>query len=167
MSETVIFRGSYIRSMELRNGESDRHCRINITADWSDTVREAMGWGEVPEGFGSADLSGRLAASHLILTPASKELRRNEMQINAEEVHEFEVRPLKDSKGEPTGRELRFMVTSAAPDTAAKVEAYCAVVGRGLAALKVSYVKQDELPLADSAEVLDVHRANLELIELA
>lgn len=45
MSETVVFEGAYMRSFEFRNGDGDKHIRIQITASWKEEVRRAMHWG--------------------------------------------------------------------------------------------------------------------------
>lgn len=155
MSETIIFRGVYIRSVELRNGDGDRHVRVHLTGDWTGPVREDMDWSELPESFGKADLVGRLAASHMILTPAGRELKRQEVQFACEEVNGFIIVPLKDGEGDVTGRELRFSIRTRAAEACALLEAYCNTVGRGLAQLKVSYVKQENLPLDGGPEVKD------------
>jgi hypothetical protein len=167
MSDTIIFRGAYIRSLELRNGD-DRHARIQMTADWTEPVRQHMEWDDAPEGFGACDLVGRLAASHIILTPNGKELKRHELQIAADDVNGFHLVPVKDGEGDVTRRELRFTVKTTQPDAAAQIEAYCQAIGRGAGQLKVSYVKQDELPLGDQqepisatlrGEALEMHQA--------
>ena len=152
MSDTVIFRGAYIRSFEFRNGDGDKHTRIQFSADWTEPVRRAMAWGECAEGFAAADLVGRLAASHVILTPSPRELKQHELQIDAEEVSGFNIVPLKDSEGGLTGRELRFAVKTTSADAEALLAAYCRTVGRGLAQLKISYVKQEEMALEEAAE---------------
>lgn len=165
MSATVIFRGAYIRSFEYRNGENDRHVRIHITADWTDTVREAMVWDDIGEGHGGTDLIGRLAAEYLILTPSGKGLKDHQVQINVKEATKFEVLPRKDKEGETSGHELRFMVKTTDSDVPGLLQHYCATMGRGLAQLKLAYSKQEELPLDGpplTGEALARHQREME-----
>jgi hypothetical protein len=97
---------------------------------------------------------GRLAASNLQLVPSKRELKPLGLEMAVDEVSGFNLVPLKDGKGESTGRELRFTVKSTATDAAKNLEQYVHTVGRGLARLEVSYVKQENLPLEEKKEAL-------------
>jgi hypothetical protein len=152
MSDTIIFRGAYIRRVELRNGEDGRHVRIEFTADWSKPVREHMGWGDVGEGIGACDLVGELVGSAMTLTPSKRELAPLAVEVEVSQVSSFNVVPVKDAEGEPTNRELRFTVKTGALDAAKKIEQYVHAIGRGVAQLNISYVKQEELPLERAAD---------------
>jgi len=149
MSDTIVFRGAYIRSFEFRNGDGDKHVRIQMTADWSAPVCEHMEWGDVPDGFAACDLIGKLAASTVIFTPSGRGLKDHEIEIGADDVSGFNLVPIKDGEGEVTGRELRFTIKSTANEAAALLECYCKQIGRGVAQLKVSFAKQEVLPLTE------------------
>lgn len=147
MAETILFRGAYIRRCEIRNGEDAREVRVEMTADWTETVREKMEWGEVPHGHGGGYLLGELVASTMQLTPAGRELKEWQLDLNINKVTGFVQVPLKDSEGNTTGRELRFSVRATAEATAAKVEEYCARIGRHAGLLKIKFQHQEELAL--------------------
>lgn len=156
MADTVLFRGAFIRSFEFDNGTDARSVRINVTADWTDKVREAMEWTEVPKGYAKSSLIGSLAGSNMILTPSKKELRGHEFDIEIDEVSNFVVLPVLDKEGEVRARELRFTIKSSSKGCAAKVEAYCQKMGREAAQLKVSYVVQEVFADAETqAAVVD------------
>lgn len=156
MADTVLFRGAFIRSFNYKNAKDSRHTKIEFTADWTDKIREAMKWPEVPEGYEKVDLIGKLSASHMILTPSKRELRDHEFQIEIDEATDFTVIPTLDKKGEVKSRELRFAITSTSKGCAAKVEAYCQKMGREAAQLKVSYVVQEVFADAETqADVVD------------
>jgi uncharacterized protein YsxB (DUF464 family) len=65
------------------------------------------------------------------------------MEVNV--VNGFNVVPVKDSEGEINSRELRFTVKTGVVDALKQVEQYVHSMGRGLAELKISYVKQVEM----------------------
>lgn len=145
MSDTIIFRGALIRKVTKHNSDTDKGVRIEIAADWTDKVREAMSWGEVPDGHGKSDLFGELAAGHIILTPSAKELKQHELQIDISECGGFSQVPVKDGDGNVGTRELRFTIKSSAEDACARAEGYVNVMGQAKGQLRVSYVKQEPL----------------------
>ena len=151
MADTIIFRGAYIRKITKNNSESDTGVRIEIGADWTDTVREHMEWDEVPHGHGASDLIGKLRANHMILTPADNMLKKHEVQIDIDECSGFNQKGIKDGEGNIGYRELLFAIDSSSDCAAALAEGYVNLIGRGKAQLKVSYVKQEEIDLQGSA----------------
>jgi hypothetical protein len=149
MAESILFRGCFIRYCDIRQGKEggDLTCKIHLSADFSTPVREHMEWEEVGDSISSAKLNGALLANHMILTPGNRQIQNHELQIDITEVSNFEVSTVKDDEGEPCGRKLNFQVKTSKDGAGAIVEQYMSRVGRHEGALKVSYVKQEVLPL--------------------
>jgi len=156
MANAVVFRGAYIRSFTMKNGTDGRGIRVEVTADWTDKVREHMEWEEISHGVGACDLTGRLAANVVTLTPSKNDLKQHALEFEASEVGGFALIPQLDKEGEVTGRELRFTIKTAQLDAAKKIERYVQTLGREAAQMRVSYEKQENLPgtepVAESAE---------------
>jgi hypothetical protein len=150
----LLFRGTSIRFIDLRYDDKSKstYCKINLTAAFSEPVREAMQWGEPPAGFASAKLDGDFPATHLILTPNGKELKQHEIQITAKEIGNFELHRVKNEGGDSTSNELRFQVVTADPEAAAKLREYIANIGKGEAQLRVNYEEQEEMELEEDPE---------------
>ncbi len=155
--QKLIFRGCYIRYYDGRHDEdAGAFVRIHLTADYSEPVQEAMGWEAVPESIQSAKLTGRLAATHLILTPNGRELKQHELQISCNDVCDFQLFRVKNEDGETTSTELRFQAKTSQAGAAALIENYVARIGKGAGQLRVSYTKQEELDLgAEGSEKED------------
>lgn len=145
----LLFTAAYIRFVDLRYDEKSKtaYTKINFTAAFTEPVREAMEWGEPPAGFASATLDGEFTASHLILTPKGKELKDHELQINAKEIHSFELVRVKNKDGESTSNELRFQIVTPDPEAPAKLAEYISKIGKGEAHLRVNYEAQSELEM--------------------
>lgn len=150
--ETIIFRGAFVRYVDFRQeDEAGVFVRIHMTADFSDPMREAMEWQDPGDSITSAKLKGVLSASHLILTPSEKQMKKHELQLDIKDVGDFEYFAKRDGDGQITGRELRFKVRTSADPAEALVGQYVRLMGKGCGQLKVSYMKQDTLPLETSA----------------
>ncbi|HOK47391.1 MAG TPA: hypothetical protein PLK67_15725 [Bryobacteraceae bacterium] len=110
---SVLFRGAFIRHAVLQDDdEAGPFRRIHFTADFSEPVRQHMGWEELPEGLTSGKLAGELSGTHLILTPNGRELKQHELQISCSQVNDFQVFRVKNDDGKTTHTELRFIVRS-------------------------------------------------------
>lgn len=150
--QKLIFRGAYIRYMDLRQDEeAGAFVRLHLTAAYSEPVQQAMDWEPVPESITSAKLSGRLAATHLILTPNGRELKQHELQISCNDVCDFQLFRVKNEDGETTSTELRFQAKTSQEGAAALIENYIRRIGKGEGQLRVSYTKQEELDLGEDA----------------
>lgn len=151
MPENITFRGTILKHFDLRQGKEggDTFVRIHFSADYSEQVREKMDWERIPDSIMDAKLSGELLATHLVLTPGDKQLRNHELNFDISNCEDFQVVPLKNDEGEVRGRELRFVVR-----TPSEIEGFLGQhirrVGRHAGALKISYSKQDDLPLEDA-----------------
>lgn len=150
--QKLIFRGALIRYVDLRqDDEAGLFRRIHFTADLSDTVCEAMEWGEPSEGLTQGKLLGELTATHLILTPNSKQLRQHELQLDVNEVSDFQFFRVKGDDGESTRTELRFIARSVSKGAGALLENYMELIGKGMGQLRIAYEKQEKLPLEGEA----------------
>ena len=147
----LIFRAALIRFVDLRYDDKakTKYVKINFTAAFSEPVREAMEWGEPPAGFASAKLDGDLTASHFILTPDGKELRRHELQMDCTGLGEFQV--FRVQVGEDSyENELRFQVVTTAQGSASLLESYLETIGKGTAQLRVNFEQQQPLEMDGS-----------------
>jgi hypothetical protein len=153
LGHTILFRGAFIRYFDVRQGNEggDVFARLQMSADWSDSVAEKMEWQGIPESITGADLTGLLLASHMILTPADKELKQHELQLDIQEVRDFKLVTSRDEEGQVRSREIRFCVKTSDEDAPALAYQYMQKIGKHGGHMRVSYVKQDSLPLEDPA----------------
>lgn len=150
----LILRGTQVRFVDLRYDDKSKmvYCKINFTAAFSEPVREKMEWGEPPAGFASAKLDGEFTAKNFILTPNGREMKAQEIQVQAKEIGNFELHRVKNDDGESTSNELRFQIVTPDPEAAAKLAQYLSVVGKGEAQLRVDYEAQSDLEMEAEAE---------------
>jgi len=149
----MILRGAYIRFVDLRYDENSKstYTKLNFTSAFSEPVREAMEWGEPPQGFASAKLDGEMTATHFILTPNGKELKQHELQLDAKDISKFELHRVKAGE-DSTTNELRFQIVTSVGGAAALVEQYIRAIGRGEGQLRVNYEQQENMPLEDTPD---------------
>lgn len=145
MAESIVFRGAFIRYFDGRQEEGGAFVRIHMTSEFTTPVMEEMGWDDPGGSVTDAKLSGELHATHLVLTPGDKQLRQSEIQFDIRDVGDFKM--VSVEKDETKRRELRFVVRSSAADTAGLVDGYIRQIGEHQGVLRVSYTKQEELPL--------------------
>lgn len=151
MAENVLFRGAILKHIDVRQGKEggDVFCRIHMSADYSDQVREKMAWDRIPDSVTECKLFGELLGTHFILTPGDKQLRQHELNFDISSVEDFSVVGVKNDDGKITSRELRFVVRTPKDGVEAFCGQYIRRVGRHAGALKVSYTVQEKLDLAD------------------
>lgn len=146
---SILFRGAVIRYADLRpETEGGIFCRLHLQADLSQPVSESMGWESIPDCCSTAKLTGKLTGRNLVLTPADKELRFHEIQMECTDVSDFQAVPEKDDEGNVTGHRLNFIARSVEVGAIAKVEQYRRVVGSAMAALAITYEEQSKLDFA-------------------
>lgn len=147
----LICRGCRVRYADVRESKAGVYTRLYLTADFSDTVREQMGW--EPPGVLSGKLDGELNATHFILTPNQKELRQHELQLDAVSVDDFQYFQVKDAENETTSEEMRFVIHTAVDGASALVENYMRRVGtsdKSIGQLRINYEVQEAIPLEDA-----------------
>lgn len=154
MSDSITFRGAILKHFDVRQGKEggDVFCRIHMSSDYSEQVREKMEWGEIPDSVTECKLSGSLLATNFILTPGDKQLRQFELNFDISSVEDFSVVALRNDDGDISGRELRFVDRTPKDGVEGFVGNYIRRVGRHAGALKIRYTVQEELDLgaADS-----------------
>lgn len=142
----LTFRGCFIRFVDLRYDEKSKTCytKVNFTASWTEPIREAMEWGQPPEGFASAKLDGELVATGFELIP-NGDLKQHGFDLEAKEASGFELHRVQNDDGDSVSNELRFQIITTASKAGQKLAAYLGVIGKGEAQLKVTYEAQSEL----------------------
>lgn len=150
----LILRGVFVRFIDLRYSEKSHtvYTKINFTADFSDPVREELGWGEPAEGCNSAKLEGELAASSFILTPNEHPMLASEITISAKAAHKFEFFWVKVKDSDSRSAELRFQIVTTDDNAAALLQAYLKAMGQTVGQLKIEYTEnaQIEMDLSDT-----------------
>lgn len=157
MASTINFSSAFIRTVSMALDEGTKRIRINVSASLTKEVREKMEWLEPtkPKGNGrtiddaatSIDLEGELQGRTMTLKPNDKELQRHACEIEVSEVGKFCLVTVKEN--ESTRKELRFQILTTQRGALGKIEKYTDAVGQAKAELRISHVKQEELPLGD------------------
>jgi len=147
----LTFRGAFLRFADLRHKkEAGVFARLHFTADLTKPVMEAMEWAEIPDCMNSAKLCGLLTARNLVLTPNQKELRKSEIQLDCNEVGDFQLFRVQDKDDKDSTRtELRFVARVVARGAIAVCEEYLRTVGTSQGALKIAYEDQGELAIEE------------------
>jgi hypothetical protein len=158
MTEKVTYRGCFIRYLDVRISKEggEVFSRIHLSSEFTDTIREKMGWDDPGECVTSAKLSGCLLAQSFSLVPADRNLKRHALEIIISEVSDFEVVAMRDEESEIAGRQLRFIARSPGDGVAALIEQYIRRVGKHEGELRVSYepqAKQTDLQLDQQPKV--------------
>jgi hypothetical protein len=159
MADTITFRGATVRHFDVRQSPKGEGMWVNIhmSADFTDTLREAMDWEDLPESYKDADLSGDLAGVEMYLKPNGKELDQYALKLYIKTVDRFKVVSLKQSEDDPDERELRFTITTNAKKAHVYLGSWVQYIGTGKGVLKVSYSAQGELEeqVIDKQQALD------------
>lgn len=127
----------------------------SFSASFTDKVKQAMGWQDIPECMTGGKLEGDLHATEAVLSPNEKELRKHQVSLDVARVLNFEtVRlELERSKGKGHRTELRFKVQFTDPNGARKLEQY--LISCGKSRLTIAYTKapvQEELDGVQASE---------------
>ena len=141
----VIFNGVEIRYLDVRRDEGGVFSRIHIAFNPSDPVMEAMGWDPWPDSIPRGPLTGRLAGTHVIITPTDKSLKQHEVQFGVNEVRDFSFTSETNDDGHIIARTIRATLVSA-ERIAALIENYLSIVGEASAVAKIGYTAQPSLP---------------------
>jgi hypothetical protein len=148
---SVVFNGCEIRSANIAPEESGAVLRVHIAFQPSDPVMQAMGWDAFPECIPSGPLTGRLAATHIILTPTDKKLKGYEMQFGVNEVRDFKFTSETNDEGHIIRRNIKATVTTSEA-VEAHVGNWIRKIGTSSAVAKIGYTVQQQLP---GTEVVD------------
>jgi hypothetical protein len=158
MAQQIHFRGAFIRYFDVRQSPKGEGIWVNVhmTADFSDPVREAMGWGEIPDNFTEAKLLGSLTGVEMMLKPSSRELDKYALKLQIREVKDFKVVVLAQGDDKPNENELRFTVVTSSEKANTYLGNYLKSIGKGKGRLTVSYSEQGSL--VDGIEATEEQR---------
>jgi hypothetical protein len=144
MPDQIIFRGAYIRRFSesaSANGEAV-FVKISIGCDFTKPVRDAMKWGELPEGFSQASLEGELNAQTFSMDPGA-ELEKHKFDLPISVAQKFQVVSLV-VPDKPNRLELRFQVKSAHHKATRIIDDYFRTLGQKKGQLRISYVEDEQ-----------------------
>lgn len=172
----MTFRGVRIIDWKGCHTETGQFIELNMEADFSDKVREAMGCWDIseelesllpgmreqnpkgfdraamllPKGIKSIGLDGDIAVTSLDLIPNGKDLSKHELSLECTRISWFSLQRVKQPNGSHVWG-LRYTAIIQGTGAARKIEGYIAGVGDNVAQMQVGYNKQEDLPL-DKAE---------------
>lgn len=142
----LTFRGAYIRFFDTRqapNGEST-FIKINMSADFTDKLREAMGWDDLPDSFRSGPLDTEPLAVNNIVMKAKAGLEQS-FDMATRHIKEFAVVRRKDKKGDSTHLEIDFQVVTDEAGAYTTVGDFISAAGKGKGTLIATYTEQATL----------------------
>ena len=146
--QEIVIEGVIIRAASVHNSDK-REARIEFSASFGRELRTMMSWEEPPDGYGAIDLVGTIPVSQVVLTPNSPISTNGKLESLAEtfpafSLDHFNLIPLKDTRGEVSGRELRFTLHSAKLNVAGLAGRYVAKLGRSPGTLLLTVAEQEE-----------------------
>ena len=126
--------------------------KATFSAGFGRDVIAKMGWSDIPECLTGGNLEGELTVYALELVPSDAGAKRHAIELQPAEIHSFStVRlELEGKRGKGHRTELRYIVSSADPEAASKLERY--MISCGKSSMRVSYepvTKQSDLPGAE------------------
>lgn len=152
MPDQIIFRGAYVRRFSVQSSADGTavFVKISLGCDFSKPLRDAMKWGELPEGFEQADLAGELNAQTMSMAPGDG-LDKHAFDLPITVAENFQVLSL-IVPDKPNRLEVRFQVKSASIKATRIIDDYFRTLGNKKGQLRISYTeeapkKQGELPL--------------------
>jgi len=156
---SVIFNGVEIRSANLAPEEGGAILRIHLAFQPSAPVMEAMDWDAFPDCIPNGPLTGRMAATHIILTPTDRKLKGFELQFAVSEIRDFKFTSETNDEGHIIRRTIKCTVTTNEAAEAV-VGDWIRKIGTASAVAKVGYTVQERLP---GTEVVDDKQKVLEM----
>lgn len=156
---SVTFNGVEIRYNDTRRDEAGVFNRIHIAFQPSEPVMNALEWDALPDSIPSGKLTGRLAATHVILTPTDKALRQHELQFAVSEVRDFGFNSKIGDEGQILKRTITATIVTS-EKIAAHIENWLSIVGHASAVAKIGYAQQQQLP---GTEVVDDKQTVIEM----
>jgi hypothetical protein len=145
MPETILFRGVILRDMDLRQAAkgASTFVRMHCVADFTDTVRDAMGWKDLPKSYsGGKPDNSTLTGVEMTMRPNGNELKKYGFSIPISQAKDFEVVTVKEKDEEV--RQLKFTIETTAKKAYRTVGDYIEAIGQGRGQLKLSYATEAE-----------------------
>jgi len=153
----LTLRGTTLDHADLRRKEASVFVRGHFSCDLSNPVIEAMEWQEIPSCVGAADLEGFLTCDKIIMTPADKKLKDQEIELPCSRIEAFKItRKVVDEK---TITRLRFTALLEQEGTAAYLENWLKIIGGAECSMKVTYHDQEKLDMQEGPKATDEQRA--------
>jgi hypothetical protein len=153
MPDTILFRGAVLRYFDVRQSPKGEGMWVNIhmSSDFSEPLRAAMEWEDLPESYHGGDLDGELAGVEMMLVPNGKEMKQHALKLGIRYVTDFKVVELKQKDEDPV-RQLQFKISTNSAKAHVYLGNYLKAVGRGVGQLKISYSEQQELAPAEDRQ---------------
>lgn len=145
-AEMLIFRGAKVLRAHICRDQAGVFNRIYMSSDFTEAVRDEMGWGDPPNGFTQGKLEGALNASHVMLTPDRQDLRQFELNMDVTEISDFQFFVVNDSKNDTSSTELHFTIRTPTDGAESQVANYLRRVGDTASQLRVSYQRIPKQP---------------------
>lgn len=144
MPDQVIFRGAYVRRFSVSASPDGTavYVTISLGCDFSKPLREAMKWGELPEGFTQADLAGELNAQTMSMQPGDG-LDKHAFDLPISVAENFQVLSLV-VPDKPNRLEVRFQVKSASIKATRIIDDYFRTLGSKKGQLRISYTEGED-----------------------
>ena len=139
MSNSIL-RGAALAHCVIQSNEAGTFLRMNARADYTETIREEMGWDELGLRTRMADLDGEVAAGRLALTSQQQTLDGGcpELRLGFESMGKFRAVRCKAKDAQSSHVELRWHIISRDPNAAALAMTYKSEVKDGLGELRIS-----------------------------
>jgi hypothetical protein len=155
MPETITFRGVILKDMDMRQTAKGAatFLRIHLTSDFTDVIREALGWDDLPDSYRAGEpTDSSLTGVKLTVRPNGVELKKYAFTMPIRLIRDFAVVTVKD--GEDEVRQLNFTVETSAKGAYKTIGAFIDAIGHGRCQAKVEYAAEDENPDGTKQEEL-------------
>lgn len=145
----LIFRGASVRYFDTRMSQGGEavFVRIHVSADFTELVRTAMEWQELPDSFTEGKLSGEIAA-HQISMKGSKGLGLS-FEMAVKSIADFKVVTIKEENS--SHRELRFVIVTDEHGAYTTVGNFVETAGKATCQLTVHYSEQAQITEEEQA----------------
>ena len=154
----LIFRGASVRYFDTRmsQGGESVFVRVHVGADFTDVVRSAMEWQELPDAFTEGKLSGEMVAQKISMK-GEKGLGIA-FEMAAKSLSSFSVVTVKEENS--SHRELRFVIVTDEAGAFSTMGNFIVAAGKAKCQLTVHYSEQatlvpDDVQAPDQQGVLE------------
>lgn len=159
MSNSIL-RGAALAHCVIQSNEAGTFLRMNARADYTETIREEMGWDELGLRSRMIELDGEVAAGRLALTSQQQSLDGTcqQLRIGFESMSKFRAVRCKAKDQQSTHIELRWHIISRDPDAATLAMAYKGEVKEGLGEMRISVGEEPiEEPEPEGGPQMTIH----------
>jgi hypothetical protein len=159
-TKTLLLRNTQVHNYKGVTQEKDQKwvLRVDLSCDATENVLDELSAGILPPYLASGPIrQSKLMASHLVLTPNEgvAQMAKYEIQLDVDSIGPFEFTRTKDENGSEVVP-LTFQAITHAQGSSAKLEMYCAALGRHGGQMKISYsgtsVDAAQMTIGEAAE---------------